>query len=143
MKRRHNLTAWLGLGLGILGVVGYFVLIVAGWGSRGLRDSALLNLIIVGIGLGVSAVGISHAFGRRATHRGRILAPLLGVLNLLLVVLFVNSLYGAAALPEAPAAPVVGQVAPDFQLADQTGKTVQLSSLRGKNVLVVAYRGHW
>jgi len=39
-----------------------------------------------------------------------------------------------------PAGPVVGQVAPDFTLKDQQGKTVSLSDYTGtKNVVVVFY----
>jgi peroxiredoxin Q/BCP len=35
----------------------------------------------------------------------------------------------------------VGSQAPDFTLADETGKRWTLSSLRGKNVLLVFYPG--
>jgi peroxiredoxin Q/BCP len=35
--------------------------------------------------------------------------------------------------------PSVGSAAPDFQLADQTGKTVSLSQLAGKNVVLYFY----
>lgn len=37
----------------------------------------------------------------------------------------------------------VGMVAPDFRLADETGAVHQLSHHRGKNVVLVIYRGHW
>ena len=33
--------------------------------------------------------------------------------------------------------------APDFSLADQHGRTVTLSELRGRDVVIVFYRGHW
>ena len=33
--------------------------------------------------------------------------------------------------------------APDFELTDYTGKVVRLSDLRGRNVLLVFYRGFW
>ena len=36
-----------------------------------------------------------------------------------------------------------GDVAPDFRLQDQDGKVHQLSQYRGKNVVLVMYRGHW
>lgn len=39
--------------------------------------------------------------------------------------------------------PAVGQKAPDFQLNDQNGKTVRLSSLHGRKVVLVFYRGDW
>ena len=38
----------------------------------------------------------------------------------------------------------VGDVAPDFTLADQNGHTVTLSDSRGKSsVVLVFYRGYW
>ncbi len=36
-----------------------------------------------------------------------------------------------------------GEVAPDFRLQDQDGKVHQLSQYRGKNVVLVMYRGYW
>ncbi|MGD0878160.1 MAG: hypothetical protein ABSA01_08455 [Anaerolineales bacterium] len=36
---------------------------------------------------------------------------------------------------------VINSPAPDFELADSTGKTVRLSGLRGRNVLLVFNRG--
>ena len=38
---------------------------------------------------------------------------------------------------------VEGRAAPDFDLKDQNGQPVRLSALRGKNVVLVFYRGHW
>ncbi len=38
----------------------------------------------------------------------------------------------------------VGQLAPDFRLADEQGVVYQLSQFRGKkNVVLVIYRGYW
>lgn len=36
-----------------------------------------------------------------------------------------------------------GDLAPDFRLQDQDGKVHQLSQYRGKNVVLVFYRGYW
>jgi hypothetical protein len=36
-----------------------------------------------------------------------------------------------------------GDVAPDFRLLDENGTVHQLSDYRGKNVVLVMYRGHW
>jgi peroxiredoxin len=36
-----------------------------------------------------------------------------------------------------------GQVAPDFALRDQNGKSVTLSAARGSKVVLVFYRGYW
>lgn len=145
MRRRGNAAAWLGLALGLIGVVGYFVWIGLRIGPRlpFLRDTAIVNLIVLGIGLGFSVVGMRRAMGRNATHRGRVLAPVLGAINLVVGTLFIFMLSRASVLPDAPNAPRVGQVAPAFSLADQTGAPVQLAGLRGRNVLLVFYRGHW
>ena len=49
-----------------------------------------------------------------------------------------------AGLPPTDLARVqVGMLAPDFLLADETGGVHQLSHHRGKNVVLVVYRGHW
>jgi peroxiredoxin len=36
---------------------------------------------------------------------------------------------------------IINALAPDFELADTSGKTVHLSNLRGRNVLLVFNRG--
>ena len=38
---------------------------------------------------------------------------------------------------------VAGDMAPDFRLQDENGKVHQLSEYRGKNVVLVMYRGYW
>jgi cytochrome oxidase Cu insertion factor (SCO1/SenC/PrrC family) len=37
----------------------------------------------------------------------------------------------------------VGQRAPDFVLPTGDGRTLSLSEFRGRNVVLVFYRGHW
>jgi hypothetical protein len=37
----------------------------------------------------------------------------------------------------------VGSTAPDFELPSPSGGKVKLSSLRGKTVVLVFYRGYW
>jgi len=38
---------------------------------------------------------------------------------------------------------VVGTMAPDFELPSAAGGNLRLSSLRGKNVVLIFYRGYW
>ena len=51
-----------------------------------------------------------------------------------------TSIHSATALPNAPItaapAPIIGAPAPDFSLLDLRGRTLELSSLRGKAVLI-------
>ena len=37
----------------------------------------------------------------------------------------------------------VGTVAPDFELPSAAGGNLKFSSLRGRNVVLVFYRGYW
>jgi len=143
--RRGNGLAWLGLGLGLLGVVTYFAWITVRFAPRlqVLRDTALPSLALVGVGLGCSVIAIRRAL-RRAPARGRpLLAPVLGALNLGVALLFLLMLFRFSALPVPANAPQVGQMAPDFSLVADDGTPLHLSALRGKNVLLVFYRGHW
>lgn len=47
------------------------------------------------------------------------------------------------AAPVAARPPKVGELAPDFKLADQKGRAVTLSAARGEKVVLVFYRGYW
>lgn len=147
MRLKRNGAAWAGLLLGLLAVIGYAVWIVpvlSPYAPGLLREWALPTLALLGIGLGLSVVGIRQARGRAPTHRGRFTAPILGGLNLLLAGLFGWVMFGLATdLPASPDAPAVGAAAPGFALGDQHGQRLALADLRGRNVLLIFYRGHW
>jgi peroxiredoxin len=57
--------------------------------------------------------------------------------------LLFSLLAGAQVLPRPQVASAEGKLAPDFTLKDQDGKSLRLSLLRGKRVLLVFYRGYW
>lgn len=59
------------------------------------------------------------------------------------LVLFSCSLLFDSKLPDAPRAPAIGAAAPDFALPDQSGEIVSSSSLRGRQIVLVFYRGFW
>jgi cytochrome oxidase Cu insertion factor (SCO1/SenC/PrrC family) len=64
--------------------------------------------------------------------------------NVLLAAFFVwYTVSLSAQLPAAASAPPVGAPAPAFSLADHSGRAVSLGDLRGRNVLLVFYRGFW
>ena len=66
----------------------------------------------------------------------------LATTGILLSLLF-SLLAGAQVLPRPQVASAEGKLAPDFTLKDQDGKSLRLSLLRGKRVLLVFYRGYW
>jgi len=61
----------------------------------------------------------------------------------MLMLLLLAASARAQRLPKPQIASAEGKLAPDFTLKDQRGKTLQLSSLRGKPALLIFYRGHW
>jgi hypothetical protein len=125
-----------GLVLVLLGVVGYFVVVfrMAAW-LPSVRNDAVPNWLLVALGVGLSILAVGRV------RSGWLTKALLGT-NLILAVLFAVILY---VIPVVPAAtgPALAAPAPDFALADQSGKTVRLSDFRGAPLLLVFYRGHW
>jgi hypothetical protein len=137
-RRPRLALAALGLGLGLAGVIGYFVIVVrfGAWWPR-LRNDAALNWLVVAAGVVLSCLAVTR------TRPGRRLGVgVLAALNVALAAAFAWFLYVAVAVPRA-SGPAVGVAAPDFALADQDGTTVRLADFRGKPLLLVFYRGHW
>jgi len=139
----RNWAAIGGFLCGLGGVVAYFALVLIhdprlGW----LIHTPVLNLLLVAAGLLLSVLGAIQAFqGKRG---GKFSAPALAVLTFALSGflgwhLFVASYH----LPPAMRAPAVGAVAPDFELNDERGVPVRLSSFRGRNLVLLFYRGFW
>jgi peroxiredoxin Q/BCP len=54
-------------------------------------------------------------------------------------ILLAAAVLARAEEPETPKPPAVGDVAPDFALVDQDGKTVRLRDFRGKRNVVIAF----
>jgi hypothetical protein len=139
----RNWTAIAGFLLGAGGVVGYFALVLRhdprlSW----LIHKPVLNILMVAAGLLLSVLGVIRTFQR--TRGGKLSAPILGVLNFAMSGFLVWHLFVASYhLPPAARAPVIGSSAPDFELKDERGKLVRLSSFRGRNVVLLFYRGFW
>lgn len=142
---RRNLLPIAGLGLGVLAVVGYFALVLREIGTVShLLQWPVVNLALMVTGLVLSFAGIRRAYARPVQYRGRLLAPLLAGLNLVVAGFFCFYIFlFSYDLPAAESAPVIGAAAPDFTLADERGQPVQLASLRGQKTLLVFYRGFW
>src|SRR5262245_31433176 len=139
----RNWPAIGGFVLGVGGVVGYFALVMRhDSGLNWLLRTPVVNLALVAVGLFLSLVGVISAF--QHTRGGRVLAPILGALNLALCGFWVWQLFVASYhLPSAAHAPAVGTAAPDFELRNDHGDPVRLSSWRGRNVVLLFYRGFW
>jgi len=135
-RPRASLLAAAGLGLGVVGVVGYFVVVfrLGAW-LPSVRNYAVPNWMVVGFGITLSWLAVVRA------ERRRLPALLLGI-NIAVAAAFSAILYIVPALPAA-SGPSVGAPAPAFALVDQSGKIVRSEDFRGAPLLLVFYRGHW
>jgi hypothetical protein len=130
-KRNH--AAWIGPVIVLTGVFTYFSVAVQ---YPTLRDSALVNLVVVYAGLLIAAVGLF----RRRNWKSWLGLCVAGFFTMLFsAYIFVYS----SQLPPADNAPAVGSIAPPLELPDHTGRMVSLDTFRGARVLVVFYRGFW
>ncbi len=116
------------------------------------RDFPWVNLLLFGIAVVLLLFGVRRAFASGRPLRSKIAGGIVATLGLLVIALFVVSVFIIARqLPASTGAPQVGQKAPEFSLADSAGQTVSLSDLlstpvRGKppkGVLLIFYRGYW
>src|SRR5258708_40105703 len=146
---RFNWPIWAGFLLSITALFSYPFVFVR-WPVT--RDFPWANLVLFGIALVLLFVGVRRAFAPDRRRLSKIMAPLVATVSVLVLGLFLFTLFVASRwLPAAQAAPQVGQQAPDFSLADTSGKSVSLSELRSspingkmpRGVLLIFYRGYW
>lgn len=149
--RLWNWRLWAGFGCAVAALVIYLVSFLV---TRAVIWPCLA-LLVIAVVLLIS--GMQRAFREPQVYRGRIGGLILSVLSVLLLVGFGFVAYQVhKAFPAARNAPNVGQRAPEFTLADSTGKNVALTDLLAspitdgsgsahapKGVLVVFYRGYW
>jgi len=115
------------------------------------RSIPWLSLLLAVVALIFVGRGLWRVFAPPRIYRGRILSAILSIFSLLLVAVAVFAFFSARALPVSAGAPQVGQKAPDFTLADTTGRPVSLDQLFApaadstspKAVLLIFYRGYW
>jgi hypothetical protein len=132
-QKRFNHAAWIGPLVVLAGFFSYFTLAVR---HPDLRDSAIVNLVLVMIGVAIAAWGLL----RRRNWKSWIGFGAAGVVAVLFgayIFAFTNL------LPSPDSAPAVGSMAPPLELPDLTGRTMSLDGFRGERVLVVFYRGYW
>jgi hypothetical protein len=91
-------------------------------------------------------LGLRRAFAAGRGKLSKIVASILTLISGAAFGLFLLLAFSmATSLPKSAGAPQVGQRAPDFSLADTSGKQVSLSETlsKQKGVLLVFYRGYW
>ncbi|HKW74984.1 MAG TPA: hypothetical protein VJN64_05615 [Terriglobales bacterium] len=111
-----------------------------------------LNLLLFALPLVAVIGGLRRTVAQPRIYRGRTAGWLLMGLSGVLFAFSVFALYVSRNIPDASAAPQVGQAAPDFTLPDSSGQTVALHDVLlspmangapPKAVLLVFYRGYW
>jgi hypothetical protein len=113
-----------------------------------------LSLLLAIVALVVLVIGLRRALCHWQVYRSKVSSIVLGVLISIFAGASLFVFYHARALPNATAAPQVGQRLPDFTLADTGGQFVSLDNLFApspndssspapKSVLLIFYRGYW
>jgi hypothetical protein len=114
-----------------------------------------LNVVLGAVALAFFIRGLCFAIRQPGVYRGKVAGWTLTVLSSILFVFSLFAYYAARHIPNAKAAPQVGQKAPDFELKDTSGQPVSLAQLlaspvdpgkagsQPKAVLLVFYRGYW
>lgn len=147
--KRFNWQIWVGFLItfgGLLSFPLFFVLYPV------TRDFPWANFLLIAVAVVFLFLGIKRAFKPDRSKKSKALASILATLSVAAIGLFLFSFFILAKqLPASKGAPQVGQKAPDFSLADTTGRQVSLSELlstqtggnQPKGVLLVFYRGYW
>jgi hypothetical protein len=147
--KRINWQLWAGFVLSLVAGLSYPFLL-SDWEIT--RDYAWANLILFAIAMVLLFLGLRRAFKPDKRIFSKIFSSLAAALGLLILagLLFLVFVAGRW-LPASPAAPQVGQKAPDFTLTDSNNKPVTLAQLLTepvnnkppKGVLLIFYRGYW
>jgi len=151
-KRKWNWQIWAGFLLAVAAVPSYLLFFARFPITRNVPWASWLMFAAAG---GLLVAGVHSAFANPEMYRGRIVGLILAVLSLGAVGVFAYAtLYASRQLPVAGCAPAVGDKAPEFALADTSGRIVALSMLlsepmpgiqegKPRGVLLVFYRGYW
>jgi thiol:disulfide interchange protein len=131
-----NGRLWTGLLLSVAAFISYFAFFYRFPVTRDIPWASIALLAI--------AVWLLISGFRRATRK--IAAGIVMGLGLVVAVAFALSVTVGSKVPVSPAAPQIGQKAPDFKLLDSTRREVTLSQLLAsspRGVLLIFYRGYW
>jgi len=140
-KRWPTHAVWGGLAIAFVGVISYFLYFAQ---FPSLRDVPWVNLPVAWFGAILAGAGGWQVLRRGRGVVGKGLAGVGFLLAFGLAGLFSWYVFSFSYhLPESAEAAAVQAVAPDFALLDQDDREVSLSDFRGKNVVLVFYRGFW
>jgi hypothetical protein len=132
-RKTRNHAAWVGPLVSLIGFITYFAVAVR---FPDLRDSAVVNLVLVVSGVAIAGWGLL----RRRNWKSWIGLGTAGLIALgFCAFIFVFT----RQLPSPDTAPAVGAKAPPIELPDLTGRVMSLDDFSGERVLVVFYRGYW
>lgn len=147
--KRLNWQIWAGFVLSLVAGLSYTFVFIR-WPAT--RDFPWVNLILYAIALVLLFLGLRRAFKPDKKILAKLFSSLAAALGILLLAGFLFSVfvYGRW-LPASTGAPQVGQKAPEFTLAEASGKPVTLAQLLTepvnnkppKGVLLIFYRGYW
>jgi hypothetical protein len=143
MKRSWNGLVWAGFGVTVAAVLSYFFFFLR---FPATRDVPWVTFLLFGVAAGLLWIGVSRAFSQPERYRGKISGPVLSALSGVLIALFCLLTFSLGKdLPPASSAVRVSQPAPDFTLADASGKPVTLSGILQSHraALLIFYRGYW
>lgn len=149
--RRLNWPLWAGFLLTIVSVITFFSFLV--W-IPSTRNFPWVTLLMFAVAAVLLVLGVRRAFAAEQAkpRRAKIGAVILTSVCAFFIAAFVFAFFVAARwLPASTGAPQVGQKAPEFTLADTSGKSVSLAQLLStpingnapKGVLLIFYRGYW
>jgi hypothetical protein len=147
MKRRWNLSIWVGFLFVLAAPPAYLTVFIRFLDTRDAPWAALLQFAL---GIGLTARGLRRAFREPRVYRGRIAGSILLGLGVACLALFATDIfYIARQVPLSKGAPRVGQRAPEFALPDTDGNLVTLASLfdtgadKVNGAVLIFYRGYW
>lgn len=139
MTTRRNHALWLAPLVALVALLSYFTVFVR-WDAT--RDFPWVNLGLLALALTLAGVGLARAWPRGGWRAlAGVLSALvsLGLAGFFVLYCFVFSYQ----LPDAGLALPVGAPVPRVQLADASGKPVDLGRSSDGRLVLVFYRGHW
>ena len=153
-KRNWNWRIWVGFIVALVAFVSYIPFFIK---FPITRNVPWVNWLLFALAGWLLWGGLRRALRNPEAYRGKIAGSILAVLSLAAAGFFgYGTLFASRGLPPSASAPRVGAKAPEFVLADTSGKMVALSALlsepipsregsgaKPRGVVLIFYRGYW